>query len=41
MADTTIIDPARQVELKKIIARLHGGEPASELKKEFAALIKG
>jgi DUF438 domain-containing protein len=41
MADTTIIDPARQVELKKIIARLHDGEPASELKKEFAALIKG
>ncbi len=41
MADTTRIDPARQVELKKIIARLHAGEPASELKKEFAALIKG
>ncbi len=41
MSDTTIIDPARQVELKKIIARLHEGEPASELKKEFAALIKG
>ncbi|MDD3980843.1 MAG: DUF438 domain-containing protein [Spirochaetia bacterium] len=41
MNDKTIIDPARQVELKKIIARLHDGEPASELKKEFAALIKG
>jgi DUF438 domain-containing protein len=41
MNDTTIIDPARQVELKKIIARLHDGEPASELKKEFATLIKG
>lgn len=41
MADTTIIDPARQVELKKIIARLHDGAAPSELKKEFAALIKG
>jgi len=41
MNDLTIIDPARQVELKKIIARLHDGESASELKKEFAALIKG
>jgi hypothetical protein len=41
MADTTIIDPARQVELKKIIARLHDGEAPNELKKEFASLIKG
>lgn len=35
------IDPERQKKLKEIIGRLHAGQPAGEVKKEFAQLIKG
>jgi len=35
------IDPERQIKLKEIIGRLHEGSPVSEVKKEFAKLIRG
>ena len=41
MGEYVTIDPERQVQLKKIIGRLHEGTPVSEVKKEFAKLIHG
>jgi len=41
MGEYITIDPERQVQLKKIIGRLHEGTPVSEVKKEFAKLIHG
>ncbi|HWR13120.1 MAG TPA: DUF438 domain-containing protein [Rectinemataceae bacterium] len=41
MGEYVTIDPERQIRLKKIIGRLHGGAPVSEVKKEFAKLIHG
>ncbi|MEI6874965.1 MAG: DUF438 domain-containing protein, partial [Spirochaetota bacterium] len=38
---TTIIDPERQAALKTIITRLHRGEKAAEVRKDFARLIQG
>jgi DUF438 domain-containing protein len=41
MNERTSIDPARQQKLKEIIRRLHGGASASEVKRDFADLIRG
>ncbi len=41
MGEYVTINPERQVQLKKIIGRLHEGTPVSEVKKEFAKLIHG
>jgi DUF438 domain-containing protein len=41
MHDKTIIDPARQGRLKAIIKRLHAGEAASQVRRDFARLIEG
>lgn len=41
MSENQIIDPDRQIRLKEIIHKLHGGASASEVKREFAKLIQG
>jgi DUF438 domain-containing protein len=41
MSELITTDAERQGRLKEIIKRLHAGAPASEVKKDFASLIKG
>ena len=41
MGENTKSDAEKQESLKAIIAKLHGGMPVSEVKREFAQLIKG
>ena len=41
MGDYVVQDPEKQARLRSVIERLHGGASVSEVKKEFAGIIKG
>ncbi len=41
MGEYTVQDPEKQKRLRAVIERLHGGASVAEVKKEFAAIIKG
>lgn len=41
MGEYKVLDPEKQKRLRAVIERLHGGASVAEVKKEFAAIIKG